>query len=387
MKHWILCVIRFILSFVPKQKNKIFFESFPDYSDNARAFSDFLIKNTDFKIYWAVKNIANFQDTENITYVKTYYQIANLGDFIRYTYHTITSHFLISTHGAFPLASPRNQIFICCWHGMPFKRIAQMKDSKNPHYLDNANYILSTSSAYVDILAKCFNKPQNSILPIGYPRNDWQHTNSDVLQKLGIDISSNKLVLYLPTFRKPVGGGYVDSESDAFKLDYFNFTQQESLEKWNAFFKRLRITLIVKPHPSETNQLSLYRMSNIVLVPHSVFLEKDIQLNKVFYYADALITDFSGAFCDFLQLDRPIGFTVSDFESYKKNRGFVFDIPEDFLPGPMLTNEEDFIEFLTNVSLGKDNKGDKRKKLSKIYNDFYDNKNCSRLLEFLNSQN
>ena len=48
--------------------------------------------------------------------------------------------------------------------------------------------------------------------------------------------------------------------------------------------------------------------------------------------ADALITDYSSAYFDYMLLNRPIAFTVEDIEEYRKKRGFVFDNPFEYMP-------------------------------------------------------
>ena len=49
--------------------------------------------------------------------------------------------------------------------------------------------------------------------------------------------------------------------------------------------------------------------------------------------SDALITDYSSVYFDYLLLDKPIGFTVDDMELYIKDRGFIFNNPEEYMPG------------------------------------------------------
>ncbi len=380
-KHVVLALARSILSFlVHINHKKILFQSFPDYSDNARAFSDYVVKNTDYKVYWAVENLSAYHDTDRIKYIQL-----PLGKKVRekivYIYHTLSSQILVSTHAAFLLANKKRQTYVCCWHGMPFKKIGVWRNPENTYYLDNASFVLSTSTYYIPILSKCFNKPNECILPTGYPRNDWLFTKSDVLNKLQINKKEKeKIILYLPTFRK-VSGGREDSDKDAFKDGPFDFTSKEDMLTFNEFLRQHNILLFVKPHPSEQNQLNINRLSNIIIVPHKYFIDNDIQLNKLMYYADALITDFSGAFCDFLLLDRPIGFVLTDVDDYKNNRGFIFENYLDYLPGQKIISNKDFKLFCINVEAGIDEFILERKKLYPIYNDYNDGNNCQRLAE------
>ena len=45
-------------------------------------------------------------------------------------------------------------------------------------------------------------------------------------------------------------------------------------------------------------------------------------------------------------LDKPIAFVFSDFEMFKKTRGFIFANPEKFMPGEKITNQEELLFFL-----------------------------------------
>ena len=56
--------------FILIKKNKVFFDSYPDYSDNCRAMSDYLLKNSNYKIYWAVNTIPSTNEDNNIIFVK-----------------------------------------------------------------------------------------------------------------------------------------------------------------------------------------------------------------------------------------------------------------------------------------------------------------------------
>lgn len=378
-----MIALRYLLGkVVVKRNNKVVFDSSPDYSDNARAFSDYLLNYSSYKLFWAVEHPERYKNTERLVFFQ---RKGNIWNKIVYVYHTITAKYLISTHGAFQFTYKKKQIYVCCWHGMPLKKIGLLQNQNTSlSYLSQANYILSTSKYYVPILAKCFGKEESEILPLGYPRNDWLYKDSDVLKKLGVEIVHNeKVVMYLPTFRKGKDGKFVDSSKDVFKNSIIDLCTEESLDYWNEVLREINVKLLVKPHPAESNQLSFNRYSNIIIVPHSHFLLNDIQLNQVMHYADAIITDFSGAFCDFLNLDRPIAFMLADLEDYKNNRGFVFERPLDYLPGVKITNSAELKDFLVSVSIGEDSFAEQRRIIYPVFNDFQDANNCQRLAEFL----
>ena len=69
---------------------------------------------------------------------------------------------------------------------------------------------------------------------------------------------------------------------------------------------------------------------------------------------DALITDYSSVAIDYLLLDKPIGFTLDDFEEYRKTRGFIFEDPKKYMPGHHIYSFSDLCDFLSSVSDGYD---------------------------------
>lgn len=381
----VLKIIRLLLScLIPVKPGKILFQSDPDYSDNARAFSDYLIAYSDYKMIWSVEDPSRFMSSERVRFIEKDGGKSIIGK-LKFIYETVSSQFLISTHGAFLFANKRNQTFVCCWHGMPLKRIAAWQNPDNKNYLNNTAFILSTSKYYIPILAKCFGKKESEIAATGYPRNDWLFQDSDVLERMGLELKQgHKLLMYLPTFRKTgQGGKESDSKKDPFKNSLLDFTSEKKLDELNDYFGKRNIVMVIKPHPFESNQLGFHKLSNVLVVPHQFFLDRDIQLNNVLHYTDALITDFSGAYVDFLNLDRPIGFVVADLEDYGTNRGFVFDTPTTYMPGMKIKDEKDFMDFCDMVSRGVDSYKEERHKVLPIFSDYQDGDNCKRLAQLL----
>lgn len=363
----------------PINSKKVFFDSFPDYSDNSRAMSDYLITHSEYEIYWAVNEIPSFNVDKRIHFVLK-------SNKYKYIYHTLTSKYLFSTHGAFPWANPGRQMFLCFWHGTMLKRIAYMQDPvRNKYYNKSVSYYSSPSEFYVPLYAKSFNREKSDVLLTGYPRIDFLLNENSSIEKLGIDKSEyTKIVMYLPTFRQPMSGGYSDTTKNVFEDEFINFADNLSLDRWNAYFKSKGILLLVKPHPSDKNQLPKSELSNIRIIPHNLLLEKDIQLYSLLHYADALITDFSSVYCDYLVLNRPIGFMLSDIDEYSKGRGFVFDKPLEVLPGYKIFEEKDFVDFCDEVITGKDSTIQLRTDLQSMYNKYVDGCFCERIAEMIN---
>lgn len=384
LRHRVVVVIRGLLSIlIPVKKGKLLFQSFPDYADNSRAFSDYLIEHTDYHLFWSVNNAENYQNNSRITFIERDGGNTLLGK-LKFIYHTVSAQYLFSTHAAFFYANGRRQKYVCLWHGTPLKRIAILQNPANKNYLSNTSCILCSSKYYVPIMAECFGWSEERIIPIGIPRNDWLFRKSDSLDKLGLVKGNNeKLIVYLPTFRKTRAEDRGDSEHDVYRIGEMDFGSEKCCEEMNTFLKKYNVKLIVKPHPSDPNQQEKTKYSNIFIIPHKKLLENDVQLNSLLHYADALITDFSGVYTDYLNLDRPIGFVLSDLEEYTRKRGFLYENPLDFMPGVRIYSERDFMDFCEDVANNHDTSKSERERLHKVYNDYRDDENCRRLADFL----
>ena len=94
---------------------------------------------------------------------------------------------------------------------------------------------------------------------------------------------------------------------------------------------------------------------------------------------DALITDYSGIYIDYLILDKPIAYIPYDYEQYNKERGFLYDY-FDHIAGPILNNQNDLEQF---INLESDIYKNKRQSLKKLFHKHDDGKSSERLFNFI----
>lgn len=368
-------LIRHIVScFFPVINGKVFFDSLPDYSDSSRVMSDYVLNDSHYKVFWAVNQIPTYSVNKAVRFVLKKNKLS-------YWYHTVTAQYIFATHASHVWANPHRQMSVCLWHGTPIKKIGRMQYSNTTGMLRQFRYIISSSEYYVPILKKCFDE-EREILVTGRPSNDLLFIENNSMKKLNIDKRSDeKLIVYLPTFRQTMASGNKDSIKDVLMEDFIDFSDKDKMIEWNSFFIDNNIKLIVKPHPADKNQLTDVSLSNIYVVTNGKMQSLDIQLNELLHYADALITDYSSVFCDYMLLDRPIGFMITDLEDYSEKRGFILNPIIDYLPGSRISSRSEFESFCKNVAEGVDNNKELRDMLYHIYNDFHDNNNCKRVAE------
>ena len=96
---------------------------------------------------------------------------------------------------------------------------------------------------------------------------------------------------------------------------------------------------------------------------------------------DALISDYSGAAYDYLQLDRPIAYVLDDMDSYKN--GFVVQDIHSLIAGQEVYNINDLEKFINDVANNQDPYKNKRRKIRNYIHEYHDQNASKRLAKLL----
>ena len=367
-------LIKIIRLFIKPQKNTLLFHSFPDFSDNSFSFFCYVINNhPEYQNIWVIndddkerfyKLISNYTTSKNF---KIYKKKSLLG-----LYYFSKSKYIFHTHGIFNnISLSKKQVNVNLWHGMPLKNIGHLDNNKR---VPESNFVISTSKLFQEIMSKAFDLGLENVINSGQPRNDFIFSNKfsllDLINKQKKDFE--KVILWMPTYRKSIIG---DVRVDGELGDSINFLEKEQLSKLNTFFESINSICFVKLHPMDFMKVKDFNQySNLCFLDNSIFEEKGISLYSVLNQTDLLLTDFSSIYIDYLLLDKPIAFLVSDFDQYKNSRGFVFDKPIDFMPGEIIIQQEDLIPFLEKTFIDKqDLYKEKRKKITEVFHESKNN--------------
>ena len=108
-----------------------------------------------------------------------------------------------------------------------------------------------------------------------------------------------------------------------------------------------------------------------------------LQLYQIIALTDALITDYSSISNDYLLLDRPMIFTLDDYEEYRSSRGFSVDDPAQYFPGHHVYNEEEFFKAIEDISNDLDYYKEKRHELLPIMHKNQDGNSSERIIEHI----
>ena len=280
-------------------KDTIMIESHNDFDCNGGAFYNYLIKNgynRKYKIVWLVRKKVTDDLPENVETVPLY------GPNLRKAYYVCTSkYFTFDCENVRKMRD--NQIMVYCSHGA-----GGLKNAKGklhlPPYVD---YILVQSKAYAPIQANQWSVtyPDKRIIAIGYPAQDifFDESKSDEIRKI-TSRKYKKVILWMPTFRK--GGGYHRNDSrKEQKLGIPLIETQEQYLKLNNYLAENDVFLIIKIHPKQDlENLKIKDESNIKVLTGETVKKLEIDNYALMKCADALISDYSGAAYEYLQLTK-----------------------------------------------------------------------------------
>lgn len=357
-------------------EDKIIIESHNDFDCNGGAFYDYLIKhgyNEKHKIVWLLKNKKPKKLPKNVTALKLY------GPSIRKTYHICTAKILLADNVI--TEKVRNeQISIYCGHGSVGLKNCKGLCDVSP----TINYFLAPSENYAPILADQLNCEnwEKKALYLGYPSHDVLFEKiGDEFLKITKD-SYNKKILWMPTFRR--GGGHNRSDSTReLPLGIPLIESAEDFARLDSFLSNNNILLVIKLHPMQDPDTykDLKSTHNIKVLTGADVKALDIDNSRLLNCADALLSDYSSAAYNFLLLNRPIGFVLSDLKDYKI--GLCVDNPEFFLAGHEIYSFEEFVAFFEDVAANRDEYRQKREALLPWLYKYRDGKSCERLSKFL----
>jgi CDP-glycerol glycerophosphotransferase (TagB/SpsB family) len=363
---------------IPKNPYKIlFYDANLDFlGDNTEAVYTHLKENNPnqkYKLICFVSNEKRLSQNANYTSVNVFQAIFNY----------LTSKYVFFSFGGFRIKPSKDQIVVNLWHGTPAKAIGKLTkyDSYSKEDICDFTFLAASSEMMKPIMAHAFGCPENMVKIIGHPRNDYLFYNSYTLPKLGIEEKYNKTILWMPTFRTSKNNRFHDGNTKETQTMLPIISSYNQMELLNEFLKENNFLLVIKAHNDSIISNIETGYSNIRYIYNEDIIQKDIRLYEFVKDFDALLTDYSSIYFDWLLLDRPIGFTLDDYDEYASTRGFVCENMIDYFPGHQIYNMDDFIEFLTELKGENDIYAAKRKQVRDLFCQYVDNMNCKRVLD------
>ena len=329
---------------IPKKRNRIVIYSNWGFRDNIRTLYQYLVDNgyqDKYEIVCASNNFYHLERDSRVKYTSIY----------RGLYYFLTSKYFFYSFGKYPIKPSKKQMVVNLWHLMPLKKIGN-----HEYGLENIDYnfftkLVSSSDLFTPIMKTAFNAKDEQMLLVGNIRND------ELFEE-----KKDKNIIWMPTYRN--SKNYHDSQ------DAFIFSLDESeFEDINTILAEYEYHLYIKLHPLEESQFKFKNnYSNIHMLSEDIISQHYGTLYKFLGTTSALITDYSSVFLDYYLLDRPVAFTINDYEEYKEKRGFVFDDIKSLMAGPTISNLEELLKFLLSVINSEDEFYIVRNKVNSIVN-------------------
>ena len=202
------------------------------------------------------------------------------------------------------------------------------------YFLNRSNITcsLATSEFMSHLVAKSMGTSVRRTVICGQPYTDNLFCEP---KKLSIIDKNQFNVLYAPTWRQ---------HSDVKLFPFADFDRNQLEE----FLTVNNIHIFVRFHPAyeETIPSDILEIKNVSLFSAREYTEVMDYINCF----DALITDYSSIYLDYMVLERPIIFLPYDLEDYEGSVGFTMDYNEN-TPGP---KPADFSSFLAELKAIKD---------------------------------
>lgn len=288
-------------------------------------------------------------------------------------------------------AASRGARVVQLWHGIPLKEIELALYRKQ--LLSLSAWVRSALRTYkkitgrftcVDILLctsrfiaekafeQCFCAKRISVA--GYPRNDvlladsndrssMIEINVDVAARVAIakhrESGKGPVLLYAPTFRRNFADPF---DSGAVDLRAISTTASE-----------LGLLVLIKLHPWMHEHMHPQKFPGIQFVaPHS-------DIYPILRDVDALVTDYSSIYFDYLLLDRPVIFFCHDLNSYIRNdRALLFDY-QSITPGPKAHTTAELMATFRDIAAGIDTWSSERARVRSLVFDHVDHGASKRL--------
>ena len=346
---------------LPVDPSLIVLESEGDLSDNAFALYDYMRSAGYLKkhhVVWAVDDVAFAERVrgENPSAWPSTEFVCKYGD-VKLARALATCRWFIYDHNNLmsEMRKREGQSIVFLTHGCGYKGAKGPNSNSETAPFD---FLTATSLFAATCICNWQQCSESRAIVTGYPRNDYllrgdNSARGIVEGWLNLD-RYRKVVFWMPTFRQ--------SQNRSLSEDYIRnetglplFSTREELRAFSDFLLEQGILLVLKLHHLQA-ELPIFEehFKNIVLVRDEHLRERGVQLYQFVRCADALISDYSSISVDYMLLDRPIVYTLDDYEEYGKSRGLFPANAIDYMPGYHVYDSLQLEKALGEITEGRD---------------------------------
>ena len=221
---------------------------------------------------------------------------------------------------------------------------------------------------------------------LGFPRSDvFYHDCSSLKEKVisNIEYSVKNVIIYVPTHRD-----YENEERDVYdeslskERTIWGYESQSALDELENVLERTQSIIIAKIHPIQARSVLKKSSSKRVILYNDITETYNISLNELMAISDVMITDYTSAVFDYLNVNNPIIYYFYDIERYIGTRGFIINPMAPLIAGEVTKNLHELSHAIEDQSNGVDLYKDKREFLSDLIIRYKDANAASRIKDY-----
>ena len=356
------------------RKKAIIFESVPDFGDNTYPVFLELVRRgmgEKYTLIWSCSKDVTLPDApRGVRYI--YPMRKTLKERLRNAYYMANAKCMVSSN-RFLEPWRKNQPAFFLTHGTPIKCTREYYNLP-----ESIAYALSASPEVAELTAYQLRTDVAKMFSLGYPRNDILTKSNEPVKQM-LKTTCKKVIVWYPTFRQRSEGVQTGS-THALPVIH----DAAAAAELNEWAKQKNVLLVLKPHfAQDLSQIKTQELSNIRFIGDDFFRQHNTTSYGFVAGCDALITDYSSVYYDYLLCDKPVGLVWEDVEEYRENPGFAVDLEEMGKGGVKIYNLTGFKAFLTEVADGIDSCAQERRKLRDLVNYATDGENARRVTDFI----
>lgn len=338
----VLHVLRFVLNIIPKQNNLILFSSWfgKKYADSSKYIYEYLLTNSSYKVKWYTLDKSIYKELKSKGLPVVF------GNSLKGVYYQLRAKMLVSSIQL----SDYNQFFLhkCIFldldHGFSLKQVGFAipgTDREIITYLmqirRGIDYWMSAPTKWcMEKIQECYHVDPDHIVKCNKPR-------TDVLFDKALREGKNELVETIKKGRKaivwmPTHRSCGDVAMPVSKL--------LDLKRIQSICEEKNIVFIIKKHFYHKNEIEyLDNYPNIYDLTN-----EDLDSQVILSQADALISDYSSSYIEYLILDRPIILYAYDKEEYLKDERDLYIKLEENTSGEVVITKEALSNSIERIS-------------------------------------
>ncbi len=292
------------------------------YNDSPRAIHRKMVEmglDTSYRIVWALRDPSLYDIPGRVEVVKM--------DTLRYFLTALRAKYWVSCVNIERALhfKKRKTVYMNTWHGAIINLCGNAVGGRRDYHFETIDYFCVNSEAEGELFRRDFNLLPQAIVETGYPRNDeLYHVTPERVRELraALEIPEGKrVILYAPTWRDSEDGGA--SYTLVPPVDFCRWEKELSQD----------YVVLLRTHPYTTEALK------VTFGPFLRDMTAYPEVNHLLMVADILISDYSSINLDYAILEKPMICFGYDYEAYKAQRGFYYDL-ETTMPGGVVRDED-----------------------------------------------